>query len=160
MTYPLKRHIIDNHVFSSLTTIQKNHDNNQYDFWLLYFPPPNLFLNVVIFFSFFIFVNAPFSFFLSFFFCYIFCQKIKLMICNESTYWSKNAEAAEIGEILEQYGVEPHEYGPVVDALRRNPQAWLDFMMKWVVYSLRIQKPLPPYYIFLQMHLHQNQLLN
>ena len=82
------------------------------------------------------------------------------MICNESTYWSKNAEAAEIGEILEQYGVEPHEYGPVVDALRRNPQAWLDFMMKWVVYSLRIQKRLPPYYIFLQMHLHQNQLLN
>ncbi|KAL7000842.1 Vacuolar iron transporter 1 [Sarracenia purpurea var. burkii] len=41
-----------------------------------------------------------------------------------------DTEAAEIGEILSQYGVEPHEYGPVVNALRKNPQAWLDFMMK------------------------------
>ncbi|KAJ9708579.1 hypothetical protein PVL29_000556 [Vitis rotundifolia] len=49
-------------------------------------------------------------------------------------------EAAEIGEILEQYGVEPHEYGPVVDALRRNPQAWLDFMMK---FELGLEKPNP-----------------
>ncbi|RVW89287.1 Vacuolar iron transporter 1 [Vitis vinifera] len=48
--------------------------------------------------------------------------------------------AAEIGEILEQYGVEPHEYGPVVDALRRNPQAWLDFMMK---FELGLEKPNP-----------------
>lgn len=39
-------------------------------------------------------------------------------------------EAAEIGEILAQYGLEPHEYSPVVNALRNNPQAWLDFMMK------------------------------
>ena len=42
----------------------------------------------------------------------------------------KNAEAAECAEILAQYGVEPHEYEPVINALRRNPQAWLDFMMK------------------------------
>lgn len=40
------------------------------------------------------------------------------------------SEAAEIGEIMSQYGLEPHEYGPVVDGLRRNPQAWLDFMMR------------------------------
>jgi len=40
-------------------------------------------------------------------------------------------EAAEIGEIMSQYGLEPHEYGPVVDGLRRNPQAWLDFMMRY-----------------------------
>ncbi|WVZ24710.1 hypothetical protein V8G54_003254 [Vigna mungo] len=39
-------------------------------------------------------------------------------------------EAAEVGEILAEYGIEAHEYAPVVNALRKNPQAWLDFMMK------------------------------
>ncbi|RVW34626.1 Vacuolar iron transporter 1 [Vitis vinifera] len=47
-------------------------------------------------------------------------------------------EAAEIEEILSQYGLEPHESAPVVNALRRRPQAWLDFMMKRFV-------PLIPY---------------
>lgn len=41
-------------------------------------------------------------------------------------------EAAEVEEILAQYGVEPHESSPVVNALRKNPQAWLDFMMRLV----------------------------
>lgn len=41
-----------------------------------------------------------------------------------------DTEAAEVAEILADYGIEPHEYRPVVDALRKNPQAWLDFMMK------------------------------
>lgn len=41
-----------------------------------------------------------------------------------------NVEAAEVAEILAQYGIEPHEYAPVVNALRKRPQAWLDFMMK------------------------------
>lgn len=41
-----------------------------------------------------------------------------------------NAEAAECAEILAQFGAEPHEYEPVVNALRRNPKAWVDFMMK------------------------------
>ncbi|KAF8040085.1 hypothetical protein BT93_B2340 [Corymbia citriodora subsp. variegata] len=49
-------------------------------------------------------------------------------------------EAAEIAEILSQYGVEPHEYEPVVNALRRNPQAWLDFMMK---FELGLEEPDP-----------------
>lgn len=40
------------------------------------------------------------------------------------------AEAAECADILAQYGAEPHEYEGVVNALRRNPQHWLDFMMK------------------------------
>lgn len=35
-----------------------------------------------------------------------------------------------MAEILAHYGIEPHEYGPVVSALRKKPQAWLDFMMK------------------------------
>ncbi|KAG4110066.1 hypothetical protein ERO13_D13G026400v2 [Gossypium hirsutum] len=41
-----------------------------------------------------------------------------------------DVEAAEVAEILAEYGVEPHEYAPVVNALRKRPQAWLDFMMK------------------------------
>ncbi|CAN1796520.1 Vacuolar iron transporter 1 [Linum perenne] len=39
-------------------------------------------------------------------------------------------EAAECGEILAQYGVEPKEAEPVLNALRRNPHHWLTFMMK------------------------------
>ncbi|CAD6260634.1 unnamed protein product [Miscanthus lutarioriparius] len=42
-----------------------------------------------------------------------------------------DTEAADIGEIMSQYGLEPQEYGPVIDGLRRNPQAWLDFMMRF-----------------------------
>nr|CAD1825287.1 unnamed protein product [Ananas comosus var. bracteatus] len=51
-----------------------------------------------------------------------------------------DTEAAEIGEILSEYGLEPHEYGPVVNALRKNPQAWLEFMMK---FELGLEKPDP-----------------
>ncbi|XP_078444857.1 vacuolar iron transporter 1 [Wolffia australiana] len=51
-----------------------------------------------------------------------------------------DTEAAEIGEILSEYGLEPHEYAPLVNALRRNPQAWLDFMMK---FELGLEKPEP-----------------
>ncbi|XP_020593434.1 vacuolar iron transporter 1.1 [Phalaenopsis equestris] len=51
-----------------------------------------------------------------------------------------DTEAAEVGEILAVYGLEPHEYGPVVGALRRNPQAWLDFMMR---FELGLEKPEP-----------------
>ncbi|PON67388.1 Ccc1 family [Trema orientale] len=51
-----------------------------------------------------------------------------------------DTEAAEVAEILAQYGVQPHEYGPVVNALRRNPQAWVDFMMK---FELGLEKPDP-----------------
>ncbi|WVZ22240.1 hypothetical protein V8G54_000784 [Vigna mungo] len=49
-------------------------------------------------------------------------------------------EAAEVAEILAQYGIEAHEYAPVVNALRKNPQAWLDFMMK---FELGLEKPDP-----------------
>ncbi|KAL3814543.1 hypothetical protein ACJIZ3_015811 [Penstemon smallii] len=49
-----------------------------------------------------------------------------------------DTEAAEVGEILSEYGVQPHEYTPVVNALRKNPQAWLDFMMK---FELGLEKP-------------------
>ncbi|XP_027919653.1 vacuolar iron transporter 1-like [Vigna unguiculata] len=49
-------------------------------------------------------------------------------------------EAAEVGEILAEYGIEAHEYAPVVNALSKNPQAWLDFMMK---FELGLEKPDP-----------------
>ncbi|XP_024019346.1 vacuolar iron transporter 1 [Morus notabilis] len=49
-------------------------------------------------------------------------------------------EAAEVAQILADYGIEPHEYAPVVNALRRKPQAWLDFMMK---FELGLEKPDP-----------------
>ncbi|KAJ4710111.1 vacuolar iron transporter 1 [Melia azedarach] len=49
-------------------------------------------------------------------------------------------EAAECAEILAQYGAEPHEYEGVVNALKRNPQHWVDFMMK---FELGLEKPDP-----------------
>jgi hypothetical protein len=33
-------------------------------------------------------------------------------------------------------GIERHEYTPVVNALRKNPQAWLDFMTIAISYVL------------------------
>ncbi|KAI3453192.1 hypothetical protein Pfo_009855 [Paulownia fortunei] len=51
-----------------------------------------------------------------------------------------DTEAAEVAEILAEYGVQPHEYTPVVNALRKNPKAWLDFMMK---FELGLEKPDP-----------------
>ncbi|CAI0412318.1 unnamed protein product [Linum tenue] len=47
-----------------------------------------------------------------------------------------DTEAAEVAEILAEYGIEPHEYAPVVAALRKRPQAWLDFMMNLVRVSV------------------------
>jgi VIT1/CCC1 family predicted Fe2+/Mn2+ transporter len=48
------------------------------------------------------------------------------------------AEAAEIAEIFEQYGVAEAESLPVINALRANPQAWVDFMMR---FELGLEKP-------------------
>ncbi|XP_022775722.1 vacuolar iron transporter 1-like [Durio zibethinus] len=49
-------------------------------------------------------------------------------------------EAATTEEILSKYGIEPHESEPVVKALRRNPQLWVDFMIK---FELGLEKPDP-----------------
>ncbi|PKA47186.1 Vacuolar iron transporter 1.1 [Apostasia shenzhenica] len=49
-----------------------------------------------------------------------------------------DTEAAEVAQILAEYGLEAHEYGPLVIGLRKNPQAWLDFMMK---FELGLEKP-------------------
>lgn len=51
-------------------------------------------------------------------------------LVKKENLWKMVAEAAEVAEILSEYGIQPHEYTPVVNSLRKNPKAWLDFMMK------------------------------
>ena len=50
------------------------------------------------------------------------------------------AEMAEITEIFEHYGISPEESAPVVNALRKRPQAWIDFMMR---FELGLERPNP-----------------
>ena len=47
-------------------------------------------------------------------------------------------EEEEIYEIFEQYGVERQESEPVLEALKRQPQAWVDFMMR---FELGLEQP-------------------
>src|SRR6185503_8550473 len=49
-------------------------------------------------------------------------------------------EADEVTKVLGAYGVTPDESRPVVDALRRQPEAWVDFMMR---FELGLEKPEP-----------------
>ncbi len=49
-------------------------------------------------------------------------------------------EAAEVREIFEGYGLTPEESAPVVEAMRRNPKTWIDFMMR---FELGLEKPEP-----------------
>jgi vacuolar iron transporter family protein len=48
-------------------------------------------------------------------------------------------EEDEIYEIFEQYGVERDESRPVLEALKRRPEAWVDFMMR---FELGLEEPL------------------
>jgi len=50
------------------------------------------------------------------------------------------AEAAEVGEIFESYGLDASHYGALVDGLRANPVAWRDFMMR---FELGLEEPDP-----------------
>src|ERR1700722_502225 len=50
------------------------------------------------------------------------------------------AEEQEIYDIFAQYGVSQNESASVVTALKRNPTAWKDFMMK---FELGLEKPDP-----------------
>jgi VIT1/CCC1 family predicted Fe2+/Mn2+ transporter len=47
-------------------------------------------------------------------------------------------EEEEIYEIFEQYGVERSESMPVLEALKRRPKAWVDFMMR---FELGLEEP-------------------
>ncbi len=49
-------------------------------------------------------------------------------------------EAKEVQEIFERYGLTGEESASVVEALRRRPQDWVDFMMR---FELGLEKPEP-----------------
>jgi VIT1/CCC1 family predicted Fe2+/Mn2+ transporter len=49
-------------------------------------------------------------------------------------------EAAEVTDVLTTYGMTADETTPVVDAMRRRPTAWVDFMMR---FELGLEKPDP-----------------
>lgn len=47
-------------------------------------------------------------------------------------------EEEEIYEIFEEYGVQREESRPVLEALKKNPKAWVDFMMS---FELGLEEP-------------------
>jgi len=49
-------------------------------------------------------------------------------------------EAAEVLEVLQQYGLRIEEAKPVVEALQKRPEAWVDFMMR---FELGLERPDP-----------------
>jgi VIT1/CCC1 family predicted Fe2+/Mn2+ transporter len=49
-------------------------------------------------------------------------------------------EASEVAEVFQSYGLTTEESTLVVDALRKRPQAWVDFMMR---FELGLEKPNP-----------------
>jgi VIT1/CCC1 family predicted Fe2+/Mn2+ transporter len=51
-----------------------------------------------------------------------------------------DVEATEVSEILQSYGVEPNEAAVVVAAMRRKPDRWRDFMMR---FELGLEQPDP-----------------
>lgn len=50
------------------------------------------------------------------------------------------AEAAEVADLLMAYGMTADESTPVVDAMRKRPAAWVDFMMR---FELGLETPDP-----------------
>jgi VIT1/CCC1 family predicted Fe2+/Mn2+ transporter len=51
-----------------------------------------------------------------------------------------DAEAAEVSDALTAYGVSAEAAAPIVNALREQPEAWVDFMMR---FELGLEKPDP-----------------
>ena len=49
-------------------------------------------------------------------------------------------EASEVAEVFESYGLTSEESTLIVNALRKRPQAWVDFMMR---FELGLEKPNP-----------------
>ena len=49
-------------------------------------------------------------------------------------------EADEVTEVFRTYGLTAEESAPVVEALRKRPDAWIDFMMR---FELGLEKPDP-----------------
>jgi vacuolar iron transporter family protein len=51
-----------------------------------------------------------------------------------------DVEASEVTDVFKSYGLTPEACQPVVEALRKRPQAWIDFMMR---FELGLEKPDP-----------------
>jgi|SRR5579885_2217664 len=51
-----------------------------------------------------------------------------------------DAERQEVKDILEEWGLTPEQSQPVVEALAKNPKAWVDFMMR---FELGLEQPDP-----------------
>ncbi len=49
-------------------------------------------------------------------------------------------ERREVAEVFETYGLTAQEAAPIVEALSRRPEAWVDFMMR---FELGLEKPDP-----------------
>jgi vacuolar iron transporter family protein len=49
-------------------------------------------------------------------------------------------EMREVAEVFQNYGLTDEETWPIVQALRRQPQSWIDFMMR---FELGLEKPDP-----------------
>ena len=49
-------------------------------------------------------------------------------------------EAREVADVFQSYGLTATESKPIVDALRKQPQSWVDFMMR---FELGLEKPDP-----------------
>lgn len=49
-------------------------------------------------------------------------------------------EMREVAEVFEAYGLTPEQTWPIVEALRKQPRAWVDFMMR---FELGLEKPDP-----------------
>ncbi len=59
---------------------------------------------------------------------------------EEETIKVPDTEAQEITDIFRTYGIAPNESASVVAALRRNPEAWVNFMMR---FELGLELPEP-----------------
>jgi predicted membrane protein (TIGR00267 family) len=51
-----------------------------------------------------------------------------------------NTEAEEVAEVFRSYGLTDEQSKPLVEALRQQPEAWIDFMMR---FELGLEKPNP-----------------
>ena len=61
---------------------------------------------------------------------------------REETEVSEKAdiEASEVAQVLQSYGMTTEDSTLIVDALRKRPEAWVDFMMR---FELGLEKPSP-----------------
>jgi vacuolar iron transporter family protein len=59
---------------------------------------------------------------------------------EQETQLVPEEEAKEITVVFKSYGINPEESAPVVEALRRNREAWVNFMMR---FELGLEKPQP-----------------